>query len=318
MTTTLSNLRVVCGTTHHAMAATIAAVLSCELTTAEVERFPDGELCLRVGNVRGDDVFVIAPTGSPASEHLVELLLLVDACGRGGAARITAVMPYFAYARQDRRARSGEAVGARVVADALVAAGAQRVVVVDPHTTALEAMCGVPTEMITAVPVLARALRADLSADAVVVAPDLGAVKLARRYSTLLQRPLAIVSKTRVSAEQVTAEGLVGDVTDRTAVIVDDMISTGATIEAAARLVLDNGGRSGIIVAATHGLLVGPACQRLEAASNGIESLLVTDSVPPVYRAGLCVEVHTISGLLADAIGRLHSDQDLDELLMQS
>lgn len=318
MTTTLSNVRLVCGTIHRAMAAAIAAELCCKLTTAEVERFPDGELRPRVGNVRSDDVFVIAPTGPPVSEHLLELLLLIDACGRGGAARITVVVPYLAYARQDRRTCSGEAVGARVVADALVAAGAHRLVVVDPHTSALEAMCSVPTEMITAVPALARVLRADLSADAVVVAPDLGAVKLAQRYSALLQRPLAIVSKTRVSAEQVTADGLVGDVTDRTAVIVDDMISTGATIEAAARLVLDNGGRPGIIVAATHGLLNGSACERLGAASSGIKSLLVTDSVPSVYRAGLHIEMHTISGLLADAIRRLHSDQDVDELLVPS
>ncbi|MGZ4737849.1 MAG: ribose-phosphate diphosphokinase [Ilumatobacteraceae bacterium] len=318
MTTALSNVRLVCGSTHHAMAATIAAALCCELTTAEVERFPDGELRPRVGNVRGDDVFVIAPTGFPVSEHLLELLLLVDACGRGGRSAYHRSRAVSGVRAPGSACSQREAVGARVIADALVGAGAQRLVVVDPHSTALEAMCSVPTEMITAVPVLARVLRAGLSADAVVVAPDLGAAKLAQRYSTLLQRPLAVVSKTRATAEQVTADGLGGDVTDRTVVIVDDMISTGATIEAAARLVLDNGGRAGIIVAATHGLLIGPACQRLADAASGIGSLLVSDSVPPVYRAGLHVEVHTVSGLLADAIGRLHSDQDMGELLVAS
>jgi ribose-phosphate pyrophosphokinase len=197
----------VCGTTtHHAVAATIAAALCCEVTTAEVERFPDGELRPRVGNAHRDDVYVIAPTGTAVSEHVLELLLLVDACRRGGAARFTAVVPYFAYARQDRRARGGEAVGARLVADALVAAGAERLVVVDPHTLALEAMCSIRTEMITAVPVLAQALPAGLAEEAVVVAPDLGAVKLAQRYSALLQRPLAIVGKTRLTGERVAAE----------------------------------------------------------------------------------------------------------------
>ena len=152
------SLRIVAGTANVALAVGVAAALSCELTACEVERFPDGELRPVVANVRGDDVYVVEPTGPPVSEHVVELLLLLDACRRAGAERVTAVVPYFGYARQDRRSKSGEAVGARVIADALVSAGAQRLVVVDPHTAALEAMCSVPVEMLTAVPVLAARL----------------------------------------------------------------------------------------------------------------------------------------------------------------
>ena len=250
------------------------------MTACEVERFPDGELRPVVVSVRGEDVYVVQPTGPPVNEHLVELLLVLDACRRAGADRVTAVVPYFGYARQDRRARTGEAVGARVVADALVSAGAQRLVVVDPHTAALEAMCSVPVEMLGAAPVLARALESTIAEDAVVVAPDLGAVKLAERFAALLGRSVAVVRKTRVSGTSVRAEELVGDVRGCAAVIVDDMISTGGTIEAAARVLHSLGARDGIVVAATHGLLVGPACDRL--VTVGLQRLLVTDSLPAV------------------------------------
>src|SRR5271157_1852242 len=150
-------LRIVPGTANPLLAAAVARTLRTELVTCELDRFPDGELRPVVDHLRGDDVYVIQPTGPPVSDHLVELLLLLDACRRGGAGRITAVLPYFGYARQDRRSQAGEAVGARVVADALAASGAQRLVVVDPHTAALEAMCGIPVEMLTAVPALAGA-----------------------------------------------------------------------------------------------------------------------------------------------------------------
>ena len=140
-------LRIVPGTANTLLAGAIAKTLGSEPVPCELDRFPDGELRPVVGHLRGDDVYVIQPTGPPVSDHLMELLLLLDACRRGGAGRITAVLPYFGYARQDRRGRAGEAVGARVVADALAASGAQRLVVVDPHSAALEAMCGIPVEM---------------------------------------------------------------------------------------------------------------------------------------------------------------------------
>jgi ribose-phosphate pyrophosphokinase len=308
------SLRVASGTANGPLTTAVGAVLSCEPAVCEVERFSDGELRPRVANVRGDDVYVVAPTGPPVDEHVVELLLVLDACRRSGADRVTAVVPYFGYARQDRRTRAGEPVGARVIADALVGAGAQRLVVVDPHTPALEAMCPVPAEMLTAVPVLAQALGTAVPEDAVVVAPDLGAVKLAERYASLLRRPVAVVRKHRISGDAVQAEELAGDVDGRAAVIVDDMISTGSTIEAAARLLTARGAAAGIVAAATHGLLVDTAADRLAAA--GIERLVVTDTVAPGDHTALAVEVHSVAGLLADAIGRLHRNEDLDDLLV--
>ena len=150
-------LRIVPGTANPLLAGAIARALSTGPVRYELERFPDTEMRPALGRLGGDDVYVIQPTGPPVSDHLVELLLLLDACRRGGAGRITAVLPYFGYARQDRRGQDGEAVGARVVADALAGAGADRMVVVDPHSIALEAMCGIPVEMLTAVPALAAA-----------------------------------------------------------------------------------------------------------------------------------------------------------------
>ena len=282
----------------------------------ELDRFPDGELRPVMNPVRGDDVYVIQPTGPPVSDHLMELLLLLDACRRDGAGRITAVVPYFGYARQDRRGRSGEPVGARVVADALAASGAQCLVVVDPHSAALEAMCGIPVEMLTAVPALAKALAPDIPGDAVIVAPDLGAVKLAEHYASLLQRPVAVVRKTRLTGATVRAEEIAGHVAGRPAIIVDDMISTGATIEAATRVVLAHGGTSGIVVAATHGLLVGGAARRLRGLP--VRRVVTTDTLPQGRSAALALQVESVAPLLADAISRLHHNQPLAGLLART
>ena len=299
------------------MAGAIARVLRTELVACELERFPDGELRPVVDHVRGADVYVVQPTGPPVSDHLIELFLLLDACRRGGAERITAVVPYFGYARQDRRGRAGEAVGARVIADALAGSGARRLIVVDPHSAALEAMCGIPVEMLTAVPALAGVLAPMVAGDAVVVAPDLGAAKLAEHYASLLRRPVAVVRKTRVSGVAVRSEEIAGDVADRPAVIVDDMISTGATIEAAAGVLLAHGGAPDVVVAATHGLLVGTAAGRLGRLP--VRCVLTTDSVARDQGVPVpALRVESVAPLLADAIGRLHHNQPLGDLLLRT
>jgi len=307
------NLRIVCGTSNRALASRVSSALGTDPVAGEVERFPDGELRPTVGGVRGDDVYVVQPTGPPVSDHLVELLLLLDACRRAGAGRVTAVVPYFGYARQDRRSRDGRAIGARVVAAVVGAAGADRLVVIDPHTAALEAMFAIPVEALTAVPAIADTLLPTVTPDALVVAPDLGAVKLAERYASLLGLPVVIVRKTRVNGTTVHIEGLVGQVDGRSAIVVDDMISTGATIEAAVRLLLDNGARPDFVVAATHGLFVGEAVERL--ASLPVRRVIVTDSLSGVEDLALPVEVTSIAPLLATAVGRLHRDEPIDELL---
>ena len=309
-------LRIVPGSANTVLAGAIAKSLDTEPVTCKLDRFPDGEMRPVVNPVRGDDVYVIQPTGPPVSDHLIELLLLLDACRRDGAGRITAVVPYFGYARQDRRGRSGEPVGARVAADALAASGAQCLVVVDPHSAALEAMCGIPVEILTAVPALAEALAPDVPGDAVVVAPDLGAVKLAEHYASLLQRPVAVVRKTRLTGATVRAEEIVGHVAGRPAIIVDDMISTGATIEAATQVVLAHGGTSVIVVAATHGLLVGGAARRLRGLP--IRRVVTTDTLPQGRSAALALQVESVAPLLADAISRLHHNQPLAGLLART
>jgi ribose-phosphate pyrophosphokinase len=306
--------RIVAGGASRALAEAVAARVAAPLARSSVTRFPDGEVRPAVAGVRDADVYVLQSTGPPVNDHLVELLLLLDACRRAGAARLTAIVPYLGYARQDRRGQPGQAVAARVVADAVAGAGADRLVLVDPHTTALEAVFTIPVETLTAVPTLVDALRPGLPAGAVVVAPDLGGAKLAEAYAARLGGPVAVVRKSRLSGEAVRAEAVVGEVKGRPVLIVDDMISTGATIEAAARIVLESDATPAITVAATHGLLVGDAGGRLAALA--LRRLLVTDSLDPRVTAGPLPERCSIAPLLADAIGRLHGGQPLDDLVV--
>jgi ribose-phosphate pyrophosphokinase len=301
------------GSGNQTLVAAIASLLEVEVGEATIERFPDGECHVAVRRpVRGDDVYIVQPTGPPVDEHLVEALLLVDACRRGGAARITLVIPYFGYARQDRRRAPGEPLATRVVADLIGAVRADRVLTVDPHTTGLEAFFGFALEAVSAVPLLASRLAPFLPPDAVIVAPDLGAVRLAERYAALLERPTAVVRKHRLSGSSVRVEEVVGEVAGRTPVIVDDMITTGATICAAAQEVRNHGALPSLLVAATHAVLVGPAVQRL--GELAVERLLVTDSLPPHADIALPIDVVSIDRLLADSIARLHDDEPLDDL----
>jgi ribose-phosphate pyrophosphokinase len=310
-------LAIVAGSASGALAAAIAARLGVEPAPSELDRFPDGELRPRLSGLEGRDVYAVQSTGPPVSENLVELLLLLDACRRAGAARVTAVIPYLCYARQDRRGQAGQALGGRVVADAVVAAGADRTIVVDPHTPAVEAMFGIPTETVSAVEALAAAAaRGGELGDAVVVAPDLGAAKLARRYGECLDLPVAVVHKRRLSGEDVAVEDVTGDVLGRRPLVVDDMISTGGTIRGAIEAVVSRGALGSAVVAASHGLLVGPAADRLSALP--IDRLILGDTLPPPPRFGVVVEVVSVAVALATAISRLHVPDRTDDLLAVS
>jgi ribose-phosphate pyrophosphokinase len=305
------------GTSNPALAAAIAARLDLPLAEREASRFPDGEMHVEIRtSVRGCDVYLLQSAGPPAEEHLFQLLLLADACRRAGASRLTAVVPYLGYARQDRRATGREPVGARVVADLLAAGGIQRTVAIDLHSTALEGVFGMPLEHLTAVPLLCEALRPALGAEAVLVAPDLGATKLAERYARVLGLPVALVHKRRLSGERVTVRGVTGDVRGRAPVVVDDMITTAGTMEAAIGAVLDAGARPEVIVAATHGLLVGGAAERLGPLP--ITRIVTTDSVAAPEAGALPYERVPLAPLLADAIGRLHDDRSLSELIVHA
>jgi ribose-phosphate pyrophosphokinase len=309
------NLTLFAGSANLPLAAAIAAGLGIRLGQTGSQRFPDGELHVELQEtVRGHDVYLLQPTSPPAELYLLELLLLADACRRAGAARLTAVIPYFAYARQDRRASGREAVGARLVADLLQTAGFDRVVAVDLHGTTLEGCFTLPLEHLSAVPLLAQAVQREVSVETVIVAPDLGAVKLAERYARLLRRPVAFVHKTRLSGAEVAVRGITGDVAGRAPLIVDDMISTGGTIAAASQALLAAGARAPITVVASHALLVGPAATRLRAVPMG--RLVATDSVVPAESLDVPLQPVGLAPLLADAIRRLHANESLGELLV--
>jgi len=295
----------IAGRANPGLAQAIADCLGLPLAQAKTERFPDHEVHVQLlESPRERDVFLLQPTSPPPDGHLFELLALADAARRGGAARVTAVMPYFGYARQDRRVGGFEAVGARLVADTLVAAGIQRLVTLDLHTDAIEGFFNVPVDRLTAVPVLAEAVREVLPENAVIVAPDLGAAKLADSYARILGLPVAVVHKLRTGPEAVTATRVTGDVHGRAPVIVDDMISTGVTIESAAAAVADAGADNRrLIVAATHGLFVGACTERL--GGLGIQHLFVTDSVDAGIVLGLNVERRSVAPILADAVRSL-------------
>jgi len=297
----------IAGRANPALAEGVARCLGVALTPVTIERFPDGECHVQLQtSPRGQDVFLIQPTSPPPDEHVMELLSLADACRRAGAARVTAVVPYFGYARQDRRAKGLEAVTARLVADLMAASGVERVVTLDLHTEAIEGFFTLPVERLTAVPLLAEAIRSACPANGVVVAPDLGAAKLADAYGRLLDLPVAIVHKTRSGPEAVTVSGIAGEVRGRVPIIVDDMISTGGTIEAATWAVAAAGAqREGLVVAATHGLFVGACVNRLRGLD--LKRLIVTDSVARAPTPGLPLEVASVAGVLAEAIRGLTS-----------
>ena len=305
-------LTAIAGSANAPLATSIAHELGLELCRRTARRFADGELHVEIEqSVRGHDVYVIEPTSHPVDEHVMELLFLADACRRAGAARLTAVVPYFGYARQDRRASGREAVGAAVIASLIEATGFSRVVVIDLHAPEIEGFLRIPLEHLSATRLLAEAV--GTTRDSVIVAPDLGAVKLAERYHAHLHLPVAVIHKARVSGSEVALRSIIGDVRDRAPIIVDDMITTGATIEAAVKGLLEAGCKPDVSVVATHALFVGPAVARLQALP--IRQLIGTNSVetPPELPAHF--QVVNVAPLIADAIGRLHRDQSLEPIL---
>ena len=309
------SLEILSGSANYPLAQGVAKTLGLELAPRILQRFPDGELNIQIQqSVRGCDVYLIQPTCPPVDEHFFELFLLADACRRAGATHLTAVIPYFGYARQDRRAHGREPVSTRLVADLLNTSGLQRVVVVDFHSHAVESAFAIPVEHVSAISLLADAVRSSVHKDAVVVSPDLGAVKMAERYAKLLNLSVAIIHKSRVSGAEVTVQRIIGDVRDREILVVDDMITTGGTIEKAIKALLDAGcSSSGIKVAASHGLFVGNAAERL--GKLPIEKVYVSDSVPIPERFPLPFEVSSLAPLLAETIQRLHRLESLNDFL---
>ena len=308
------DLSIISGTATQPLAFSIARLLGRSLLRRTLRRFPDGEIDLHLDeSVRGHDVYVVQSSGPPVDENLAELLFVVDACRLAGAERISAVVPYFGYARQDRRSRAREPLGARLTASLLATAGVDRLIAVDLHSGAIEGCFPFPVEHLTAVPLLARILRPLVGPRAVVVSPDLGAVKLAERYAQVLELPVAVVHKQRLSGSEVKALAVIGDVADREPIVVDDMIVTGATIEAAVGALRAARARLPTIVAATHLLLVGSSAARIAALSSC--RLVGSDSMPlSPMPVGLEVAVASVAELLSQAIYSLHCGRTISEL----
>jgi ribose-phosphate pyrophosphokinase len=293
------------------LGAEVCEILRVTPTPYECRRFPDGEIQVDLlASVRGRRVVIVQSTSPPVEQHLMELLLLADACRRAGAARLTAVIPYFGYARQDRRA-DRRSLGARVAADAIATGRFDRLMLIDAHTPAIEGFFTMPIDHLTAIPLLARAAAPILREPAVVVAPDLGAAKLARAYARLLDAPMAVVHKTRLDGEAVEAHAVMGDVKGRTPLIVDDMLSTGGTLEAAVGALRAAGALEPMSVAVTHALVVGRARDVLRALP--IDHLIAGDTVavePPVPH----LEVTSVAPLIATAVRRDFRGESLADL----
>jgi ribose-phosphate pyrophosphokinase len=303
------------GNANPELATEIAIALDTPLGDSRVSRFSDGEtFCEIKENVRGLDIYVVQPTSSPVNDNLMELLIMCDALRRASAASITAVLPYYGYARQDRKVAPRTPITSKLVADLLVAAGVDRVVCVDLHAGQIQGFFNIPFDHLYAMPVfLEDYLKSRYDDKAVFVAPDAGGVERTRAYSKRLKASLAIIDKRRERANVSEVMHLIGDVTDKDCIIVDDMIDTAGTLCSAARAVMDNGARS-VTAVATHGVLSGPAVQRI--VESPLQEVVVTNSIPASEEARACEKITQVSiaKLLAEAIRRIHNSDSVSSL----
>jgi ribose-phosphate pyrophosphokinase len=308
-----SGLRIFSGNANRPLAEKIAAYVNQPLGEVTIGRFPDGEVFVKfIENLRGKDVFIIQSTCKPPNENLMELLIMIDAARRASAARITAVMPFFGYARQDRKDQPRVPITAKLVANLLVAAGANRLLAMDLHSQQIQGFFDIPVDHLFAAPVIVKYLREKKKfTKLVIVAPDTGGLKMAHGYATMLNAGLAIVAKQRKTATDIEVVSMVGDVNGCEAVLVDDLTSTAGTLCAAAQMCKEHGAKS-IMAAVTHGMVTDEGLERLK--HSPIEELVTTDSVPRKRWNGMNVKVLSVAELLGEAILRIHNDQSVTSL----
>lgn len=305
-------MKLISGTAHRALAERIAETLQQPLANVQVTAFPDGETSVKIDeNVRGEDVFIIQPSCPPTNHNIMELLILVDAARRASAERITAVMPFFGYARQDRKDQPRVPITAKLVANLLTSAGVHRVLTMDLHAPQIQGFFDIPVDHLYAKSVLIGYLRQQHpdTSNLTVVSPDVGGVKMARAYAEALGAELAIVAKHRVNATRVEAMNVIGDVDGRDVLLVDDMTETAGTLMAASAILRTHGARQ-IFAGVSHAILGEIAHQRI--SESEIEEVITTDSVPQA--AGPKVHVVSIAPLLGEAIHRIHADQSITSL----
>ncbi|MDQ2686262.1 MAG: ribose-phosphate pyrophosphokinase [Armatimonadota bacterium] len=312
-----NTLRIFSGNANPALAERIAHQLGLPLGKLHCKRFADGEIAVKIEeSVRGMDVFIVQPTCAPANDTLMELLILVDAFRRASAKRITLVMPYYGYSRQDKKVKPREPVTARLVADLITAAGAHRVLAVDLHAGQIQGFFQLPLDHLYAGPLLGAhfAERGLSNGDSVVVSPDVGGVGRARGMAEMLHTPLAIIAKRRPEPNKVEIMEIIGDIQGKTCVMVDDMIDTGGSLVSGACALMERGARR-VFACCTHGVLSGPAIDRIE--DSPLCEVVVTDTIPlddAKKSRSSKISVISVAPLLASAITRIHRDDSVSEL----
>jgi ribose-phosphate pyrophosphokinase len=305
-------MRIVTGTAHPRLVADICAYLGVPRCDTTVSTFPDGETFVKINeNIRGRDVFIVQPTCPPTNQNLMELLILVDAARRSSAARVTAVIPFFGYARQDRKDQPRVPITAKLVANLLVAAGVQRMLTMDLHAQQLQGFFDIPVDHLYALPVMMNYLHTLGFGDLVVVSPDVGGVKMASAYAEALKAGLAIVVKRRLSATEIEAVTVIGEVEDKNVILVDDLTETAGTLVGAARILRDQGARD-IYAGVSHSVLTDLAVERLR--NSEIKELITTDSVPVRTDVDSLVKVLSVAELLGEGIRRIHDDESVSSL----
>ena len=310
---TPKNIRIYSGNAHPQLSRDIADYLGISLGRVNLERFPDGEIWVQFEeNVRRSDVFLIQPTCAPVNENLMELLIMIDAARRASAARITAVLPYYGYARQDRKDRPRVPITSKLVANLLVSAGVDRIITMDLHAQQIQGFFDIPVDHLYARPVLVPYLKQLIGDNGVVVAPDSGSTKMAMAYGDMLSAGFAVVTKRRINATTVASSHLVGDVKDRICVITDDMTSTAGTLCAAARILKENGAAK-VYAAVSHCLLSGIGKEKLLNTPE-IEQLITTDAVPNIDTLGGKIRTVSVAPLLGEAIRRIHEGKSVSPL----
>jgi ribose-phosphate pyrophosphokinase len=309
-------LRVFTGSAHPALGEAIARFLGVPLGRAHLSRFSDGEVWFQIqDNVRGADVFVVQPTGPPVNENLMELLVMLDAFKRSSASRITAVLPYYGYARQDRKDKPRVPISAKLVADLLSAAGTDRVLTMDLHASQIQGFFNVPVDHLFAAPVILDYVTRLKLPRLTVVSPDAGGVERARAYAKRLDAALAIVDKRREAPNVAEVHQVVGDVEGRSALIVDDMVDTGGTLAKVAQAIKEAGARE-VLASSSHAVLSGQAMEKIDASP--LSKLIVTDSIPlpeEKRRSGKVV-VLTIAELMGKAIRNIHEEASVTSLFV--
>jgi ribose-phosphate pyrophosphokinase len=309
----LNSLRVFCGSANPELAQEIATQLGIKLGKSLITQLADGETRIEIDeSVRGKDVFIVQPTSPPVNERIMELLIIVDALKRASARRITVVMPYYGYARQDRKTKAREPITAKLVANIFVAAGIGRIVCMDLHVPQIQGFFDIPMDHLTAIPLLAKYFIDTRMKDTVVVSPDLGGVARARELASRIGSSIAILEKHRPASNQVVVSNVIGDVKNKNAIMIDDIIDTAGTIEKGA-LFLSAAGAKSVSVCCTHPLLTGPAYERLQTAP--IKEVIVTNTIPILAEKRFAqLKVLSVGKLLADTIVAIHEEQSVSRL----